>query len=663
MKKFLRQPAVIMAVNFALAMAIYTIARLVFCAYNFRAELLEHMELLPRMLWGGLRFDASALCYLNIAFVVMQTIPFKFRDTVAYQGIVKWLFVAVNSLGVLINAADIVYFEFGGRRTTASFFSEFGNESNIGAILMKSVAQYWPIWLFGISCVAALIFLYYNPIKKSKPYREYAPNGFYYTLHLLVFVAMTLLAFVGLRGGWALKMHPLRQDSAQLYITESKYAPIVLNTPFTIITTLHKSGFKNPEFYESGEALNSVFCPVHKAVGEQDSISGKNIVVILMEGFSTEYTGYFNRDLDGGNYKGYTPFLDSLISVSYHFRTSLANGIRSVDAMPGVFAGIPRYIEPFCYYVYANNTLEGLPMILQNQGYQCAFYHGAPNTTLGFKMFTNSIGFRNYFGMDEYDDHSQFDGTWAIFDEPYLQYFAEEISKMAGNGKPFLATVFTASSHQPFRVPSQYEDSFPEGEHPMHKAVGYSDYSLKRFFNSIKDKDWYRNTIFVFTADHTGPNVRDEYDNVYGKFRIPIFFYTPDGQLPARCDSSRIMQQTDITPTLLGLLGYKGSCFSFGKNVLEQDSAKYVNFAFNDLNGTSMYYLDSLMIEYSNNKLSGVYEYLNDPELKTNLIDRKDSFAQLPFMESQIKAIIQQYVERMRDNTLTSKELEKPQDE
>ena len=81
-----------------------------------------------------------------------------------------------------------------------------------------------------------------------------------------------------------------------------------------------------------------------------------------------------------------------------------------------------------------------------------------------------------------------------------------------------------------------------------------------------------------------------------GRFLIPIFFYTPGGQLPVKCDSTRLVQQTDITPTVLGLLNYQKPYFSFGKDVLSTDST-FVNYVFNDRDGQTMYYLDSLMIE------------------------------------------------------------------
>ena len=118
------------------------------------------------------------------------------------------------------------------------------------------------------------------------------------------------------------------------------------------------------------------------------------------------------------------------------------------------------------------------------------------------------------------------------------------------------------------------------------------------------------------------------------------------------------MQQTDIMPTILGLLNYQKPYFAFGKDVFDT-SGSYVNFVFNDRNGTSMYYLDDLMIEYRNNKLKGIYEFKKDFSLKNNLIGRKSEFPQLPFMQRQMEAILQQYITRMKDNRLTARSKEK----
>lgn len=642
-----------MAVNFLLLLVVYMLSRWMFYYANIGSFQDVTMGDMMTMSWGGLRFDVSALCYLNALCIIMQFLPLKCRHTARYQRVVKVIFLIVNILGVVVNVADIAYFEFGGRRTTASIFSEFGGESNLGVIFLHSITGYWQVWLFGVAMVAAVVLLYYNPIKEDRDKADFAPDKIYYPVHGVVFVVAALLAFGGMRGGFGLKMHPMRQDSAEIYCKKPHEAAIVLNTPFTIITTLHKKGYEDPHFF-AREELDGIFNPIkneHPRGGEMRKL---NVVVFIMESFSMEYMGFFNRERDGGRYAGYTPFLDSLLAKSYSFEYGFANGMRSVDCMPAAFAGIPRYINPYCYFLYSNNTLQGLPQMLRDEGYTTAFFHGAPNTTLGFKGFTNSIGFERYYGKDEYGDDKDFDGTWAIFDEPYLQYFADKTDEIARRGKPFFVTVFTASSHDPFKVPDEYESTFTRGEIPMHRVISYADYAIGQYFERIKGKDWVDNTIFVFTADHCGVSYREDYNNEMGRFLIPIFFYTPGGQLPVKCDSTRLVQQTDITPSLLGLLNYQKPYFSFGKDVFSTDST-FVNFVFNDRNGNSMYYLDDLMIEYSGNRLYGIFEYKKDFSLKNNLLRRKDEFPQLPFMQRQMEAIIQQYVTRMKDNELTAK--------
>ena len=646
-----KQPGFVMAVNFLLLMAIYMLSRWVFFYMNKSSFPDVTFEDMMTICLGGLRFDISALCYLNMLCITLQFLPIKVRDTVWYQRIVKTLFIVINALGIAVNAADIVYFEFGGRRTTFTIFSEFGGESNLGTIFLNSITNYWEVWLFGIAMIAIIAFLYYNPIKQDRPASSYPANKIYYSLHTVIFIIAGILVAGGARGGLKLKMHPLRQDSAELYCKKPLEAAIVLNTPFTLVTTAHKTGYKDPGFFAK-EELDNIFNPIRNLHPKGGEMNRMNVVVFIMESFSMEYTGFFNKDKDGGNYQGYTPFLDSLLSKSYSFEYGFANGMRSVDCMPASFAGIPRYLDPFCYFIYSNNALQGLPAMLSQEGYTTAFFHGAPNTTLGFKSFTNSIGFETYYGMDEYDNDKDFDGTWAIFDEPYLKYFAKESDRIANEGQPFLLTVFTASSHEPFTIPDEHKGTFIRGDIPMHKSISYADYSIQQYFEMVKDKPWFNNTLFVFTADHCGVSYREDYNNEMGRFLIPIFFYTPGGQLPVMCDTKRLIQQTDITPTLLGLLNYQKPFFSFGKDVFD-NSENYVNYVFNDRNGNSMYYLDDLMIEYSGNQLIGIYEYKNDFSLKNNLIEKKEQFSQLPFMQQQMEAILQQYITRMEDNKLT----------
>ena len=323
-----------------------------------------------------------------------------------------------------------------------------------------------------------------------------------------------------------------------------------------------------------------------------------------------------------------------------------------MDAMPSVLCGLPMMVEPFFLTPASLNDIEGLPSMLKTMGYNSAFYHGGHNISMGFSAFAHAIGFDRYFGLDEYcadkryrgmDD---FDGKWAIWDEPFLQFSLDNIARQP---QPFLATIFTASSHHPFKVPEKYKKLYPdEGSQPIHKVVRYTDASLRRFFERAKREPWYRNTIFVLVADHTNQATHPEYLTDLGLYSIPILFFTPDGNLAACVRDDVIAQQTDITPTLLHLVGYDKPYLAFGCDLLATPAADTWAFSFN--NGIYQYCRGPWMMQFDGQRVTAMYRFKDDPLLRHNLAGQ-DANGQAD-MERRLKAIIQQYLGRMNNNRL-----------
>ena len=93
---------------------------------------------------------------------------------------------------------------------------------------------------------------------------------------------------------------------------------------------------------------------------------------------------------------------------------------------------------------------------------------------------------------------------------------------------------------------------FPKGDIPILQSMAYTDMALRKFFDNAKTKPWFKNTLFVFTADHATVSNLPQYQTGIGNLAIPFLFYMPNGLLPARTDSA-IIQQTDIMPSVLGL--------------------------------------------------------------------------------------------------------------
>jgi phosphoglycerol transferase MdoB-like AlkP superfamily enzyme len=367
-----------------------------------------------------------------------------------------------------------------------------------------------------------------------------------------------------------------------------------------------------------------------------------NIVIIIMESFSREYTGIFNKDLDGGKYKGYTPFLDSLLSVSLTFDISLANGNKSIDAMPSILASMPSLETPYIISHYANNSINGLPSLLKSKGYYSAFFHGAPNGSMGFDSFSRMAGFDEYFGLNQYPGKGDFDGSWGVWDEPFFNFFADKLNSFK---EPFMASIFSVSSHHPFKVPVKYIGKFPKGPIPICEVVSYSDYALREFFKKISTEPWFKNTLFVMTADHTNEKFHKEFQNSLGQFLVPILFYKSGSDLHGY--KMRIAQQIDIMPTILSYLNYDKEYIAFGNNLLDDS---YESFGFNTYGSTYYLYMKDHILEVIDNKSAGLFNYKKDRFLNVNLIDKEPETQRQ--MEDKLKAIIQTYNSRLIDNNM-----------
>ena len=251
-------------------------------------------------------------------------------------------------------------------------------------------------------------------------------------------------------------------------------------------------------------------------------------------------------------------------------------------------------------------------------------------------------GFDNYFGLNEYPEKADFDGIWGVWDEPFFKFFGEKLSTFK---QPFLASIFSVSSHHPFKVPEKYAGKFKKGPAPILEVVGYSDFALKEFFSQISKTSWFSNTLFVVTADHTNESVHKEFQNNFGSYSVPIIFFKPGSDLKGM--KSRIAEQIDIMPTILSYLNYDEPYFAFGNDLLDDS---YESYAYNTSGSTYHLYMKDHILEMIDNKTVGLFNYKTDIFLQKNLIGAEPELQME--MEDKLKAIIQTYNGRLIDNNM-----------
>lgn len=637
-------PLAVIACNLLLAYAVYFLARIIYLTINYsyfyQALTLVHLF---ELLGAGLVFDTSAILVTNIPYIVLMLLPWHGKERPAYQQFCRWVFVIVNSVALAINLIDACYFRFTMRRTTTTVFSEFANEQNLGSIFFTEALNHlYLVFLFAFVAWGLYRLARYSTLRHD------SLRWWHYDVAMLLslaFVAPFVVA--GIRGGFATAVRPITISNANQYVNRPIEAALVLNTPFSLYRTIGKDVFSVPDYFASEQELEAYYSPVHRpASGIMDK---KNVVVLIVESFGREYIGALNPCLDDGQYKGYTPCIDSLIARSITFSHTYCNGRKSIDGMPSILSSIPMFIEPFFLTPASMNHVSGLASILGDEGYQTAFFHGAQRGSMGFQAFARSTGFKDYYGREDFSSdkrfggEQEFDGTWAIWDEPFLQYYCAKMSEMK---EPFMTAVFTASSHHPYVVPEKYRERFPEEGIEIHKCIRYTDMALGKFFRSASRQPWFKNTIFVLTSDHTNLSDHDYYQTDLGGFCSPIIIYEPGITDLQPAVQDKIAQQIDILPTVLGMLHYPKPYFAFGIDVLNTPAED--TWAVNYLNGIYQYVKHGHVLQFDGQRTRAVYA-LTDSLMKHNLVG---SCPDQESMEQELKAIIQQYMARMTQDRL-----------
>jgi phosphoglycerol transferase MdoB-like AlkP superfamily enzyme len=575
-------------------------------------------------------YDISSILLFNLLFVVLSLLPFNFIGNAKYQFFLKIFFLVISAIILLPNFADIEYFKFTNKRTTFDVFSLMFVGEDLGMLLPQFILDFWYI----IALWILLVFLLYKYYPKNKILFNDKLKFKVLFLRFLLFFGIIALSVFLIRG---FGLRPISINSAAKY-TKVVNIPLVINSPFSIVRTVGQTNLTEINYF-SKEELIKIFNPIKK-YENSEKFNPKNVVIIILESFGKDYTGFFNK-------QPFTPFLDSLIGISLYSNESFANGKTSMQALPSIIAGIPSLSEnPFITSLYSSNKINSLPNILKTKGYYSAFFHGGINGTMGFDNFAYLAGFDKYYGKTEYANNKDYDGNWGIYDEPFLKFYAD---KMSDFKQPFLTSIFTLSSHHPYNIPEKYKNKFKGGDMPIHKAVEYSDYSLKQFFKYAKTKSWYNNTIFVLVADHTSQTKSKFYNNNLGTFCIPIIFYTPDGTLVG--ETKKTIQQIDILPTILDYLHYNEKFYAIGNSVLKNDDGYAINY----LSGIYRYIEGDYTYWFDGKESVGLYNIKNDKMLKNNLLNKEQIVEKQ--MQKKLKAIIQTYNNSVINNKLTVSEI------
>jgi phosphoglycerol transferase MdoB-like AlkP superfamily enzyme len=614
----------------------YFLARLLFYFYNKNLIQIDGIGDIASMCFYGLAFDTAAILYLNMLFIVFSILPLRINHTKKYQSFLFYMYFITNLVGYATNFIDFIYYRFNFGRSTIAALDSLKNESNKTILLVNFLMNYWHVFVLFVLVSFFWVYLYK---KVSISEVQHHSRKVYFGSSLISFLLTSTLIIGGIRGDFKKSTRPINMIDASRNVKNSSQADVVLNTPFALIRTMFSNNFKKMNFVNA-TVIDSLVQPIKQY--KNNPKSNPNVVIFILESNAKEYFGSFNKDMKIPNYKGYTPFVDSLAQHSLIFTNAYANGYKSIHAMSSVLAGIPSFKDAFTSSPYPKQKTESLVSTLKSEGYATSFFHGAPNGSMGFLGYANILGFDHYYGKNEYNNDADFDGVWGIWDEPFFQYFNTTISK---EKQPFMATLFSVSSHEPYQVPDQYKGKFPKGDVNIHQCIGYTDYALKQFFASAKKQSWFNNTIFVFVGDHGNTIFYDEYKKEMNKNAVAMMIYKPNSDLVG--ESKEYAQQIDLYPTILDLMGYNKPFRSWGRSLV--GDKKIQPFVIRYSSNLYQFMSGNYICTFDGNKVVGFYDK-KDKDLKYNLIAKRNS--EMDLIELKCKAYIQDYMARIMDKKL-----------
>lgn len=562
----------------------------------------------PELVFQSLRFDLSITLTINVLFILMGIFLLPYVKSLFLKGFAHFVYVLTNAVCFIFDIADIGYFPYVRKRMNSDVFDLIGKKSDFIDLMPSYAQEFWYVF------VLILVFVYLFHwiasrciplLKTSSPLRFGLPSlGF----DILVLT----LTFLGIRGGVQLK--PLQAIDA-LAVVENTHVPLVVNSPFNI---LHSMELKRmvPVSFMTDEEFSSYYQPIknyHKTgKGKPD-----NIVLIVLESFGKGYTGVGGR-------KSFTPFLDSLMQQGLSFSNAYANAFRSADGIPACVSGIPHFMDDaLSYSPYASNDIDALPLLLKRMGYSSAFFHGGSNGTMNFDAFAKHAGFDFYFGRNEYDQDQDYDGTWGIWDEPFLQFAANRQSDLK---PPFFSTIFTLSSHEPFGLPKSFKVDRIKKLKGIQRGIAYGDYALEQYFKLASTKDWYSNTLFVITADHNFlacVDSLDFYNQRLGLFSIPMLLYKPNSDFKLKGSNANLVQQIDILPTVLEYVNYPDSFFAYGKSMFDTTRP---SFSFHLIDNYYYFRYQNRVVTAYGETIQSTFSFDKDSTLK-NPLPQEDSLS------------------------------------
>jgi len=522
----------------------------------------------------GLRLDMAIAAYLSVvpAIILAFAVWFSSRSLVF---IWRAYFLLISLLAVCFYSTNTVLYSFWGfpLDSTPLLYLKTSPADAFASLPMWQ----WLVSVTGILSVTAAIFFVFEYVINPKYLFARSSQERYGSRMGECAVLLLLTAFLifPIRGGVGTGTN----HTGSVYFSSNiKMNHAAVNPIFSFFeSVLHKVDIRSQFRFMSDEKASRLFDSMVYTTLRNDNVTDSlnlkltdnpNVIIIMLESFSR-----YIMD-EGGRVKGVTPNLNALTHEGLYFDRFYANSVRTDRAIVSILSGLPS--QPSMSIMDMPKKSTQLPSIarsLGKNGYSTHFYYGGDTNYSNMLSYVMGTGYQSVVS-DKSFPSSQVTSKWGVHDGIVFDRILKDIDGMDSN-TPFLVTMMTLSSHEPFDVPykSQFSDE-------ALNAFAYTDHELGVFINKLKNSPVWDKTLVVLVPDHLGayPGHIDNYQ--LWRYEIPLIM--TGGVIDEIRTIHTIGSQNDIAATVLGLLDINHDDFVFSKDMLDANAPHFAFMALPD---------------------------------------------------------------------------------
>lgn len=281
-----------------------------------------------------------------------------------------------------------------------------------------------------------------------------------------------------------------------------------------------------------------------------------DIMLVIWESFGAEFSAAF-----GGRGDVCREF-DRMADEGIRFTSCTAGSFRTDRGLVNLLSGYPA--QPTMSVIQHTRKLPSLPGLartLAAEGYVTEAIHGGDLSIMNKNDYYLASGHRHLLDQRNFPAEAP-KGKWGVHDEAAMQLAADEAIRLHGEGKRYMITLQTLSSHEPFDVPY---DRLPQRDL---NSFAYTDMALGRMIDRLKHSEAWSNLLLIVVADH-GFNASMLPDCRLSYSHIPLLM--TGGAIAAPAEIDTIMSQTDLAATLLAQMDLPHDDFIFSRDILSPD--------------------------------------------------------------------------------------------